>query len=82
MAGVNFFTMLGAAAFVHGTGWILDRGAVGGARAPEGYRAAFLASALVVAAAAALYAFTRDPRVGSVRSEAPRSAEARRSPTR
>jgi MFS family permease len=73
MSGVNFFTMLGGAAFVHGTGWVLDRGAdVAGARGPDGYRAAFLASSLVVASALALYSFTRDPRVGSAAEHARR----------
>jgi MFS family permease len=64
MAGVNFFNMLGAAAFVHGAGWILERraGAVG-IRGPAGYRAAFLVVAGVVALAFLLYGLTRDARV-------------------
>jgi nitrate/nitrite transporter NarK len=63
MSGVNFFNMLGAAAFLHGTGWILERAAgPAGARGPEHYRAAFLAVAAAVTVALALYAFTRDAR--------------------
>jgi nitrate/nitrite transporter NarK len=62
MTGVNFFTMLGAAAFLHGTGWILDRASAGGVRGLAGYRAAFLAAAAVVALALAAYSRTRDAR--------------------
>lgn len=66
MTGVNCFNMLGAAAFVHAMGWVLDRWAVaGGQRGAEGYRAAFLLSAAVVALAVALYTLTRGPRVAS-----------------
>jgi nitrate/nitrite transporter NarK len=65
MSGVNFFNILGAAAFLHGTGWMLERAAgPGGARGPEHYRTAFLAVAGVVGLALALYALTRDARVG------------------
>jgi sugar phosphate permease len=61
MTGMNFFNMLGAAAFLHGSGWVLERwSGAGGARGADGYRAAFLASASLVAVALALYAFTRD----------------------
>ncbi len=63
MTGVNFFTMLGAAAFMHGTGWVLDRwSGAAGIRGPEGYRAAFLAASVVVGVALALYTRTRDAR--------------------
>jgi sugar phosphate permease len=74
MTGMNFFNMLGAAAFLHGSGWVLERWAgPGGARGADGYRAAFLASASLVAVALSLYAFTRDARVeGAPRG--PRSA--------
>jgi sugar phosphate permease len=61
MTGVNFFTMLGAAAFLHGMGWVLDHGHTGGSRSPESYRAAFLAGAAAAAVALAAYALTRDP---------------------
>jgi nitrate/nitrite transporter NarK len=65
MSGVNFFNILGAAAFLHGTGWILERAAgPSGARAPEHYRTAFLAVAAAVGVALALYTLTRDAKVG------------------
>jgi sugar phosphate permease len=61
MTGVNFFNMLGAAAFLHGTGWVLDRwSGPGGVRGVPGYRAAFVASASLVALALAAYTLTRD----------------------
>jgi nitrate/nitrite transporter NarK len=64
MSGVNFFNILGAAAFLHGTGWVLERWAVpGGLRGPDGFRAAFLASAALLGLALGLYALTRDVRV-------------------
>lgn len=72
MAGVNFFNMLGAAAFLHGTGWVLERWSAGGPRTAGGYRAAFVAAAAMVALALALYAFTRDaPPPGAARSASP-----------
>ncbi len=75
MSGVNFFNMLGAAAFLHGTGWMLERAAgPAGVRGPEQYRRAFLAVAAVVGVALALYALTRDARVGA------REARGRREP--
>jgi sugar phosphate permease len=65
MSGVNFFVMLGAAAYMHGTGWVLDRWSdAAGARGAGGYRAAFVAAAAMVALALGLYAFTRDAPVG------------------
>jgi sugar phosphate permease len=66
MTGVNFFVMFGAAAFLHGTGWVLERASgPSGARGPAGYGAAFLAAAVVVALSLALYARTRDTRSGA-----------------
>jgi hypothetical protein len=63
MSGVNFFNILGAAAFLHGTGWILESAAgPAGARGPEHFRVAFLAVAAAVTVALALYAFTSDTR--------------------
>jgi sugar phosphate permease len=77
MTGMNFFNMLGAAAFLHGSGWVLERWAgPGGARGPDGYRAAFLASAAMAALALALYAFTRDAPVEGARREAAQRREA------
>lgn len=71
MAGVNFFNILGAAAFLHGTGWVLERSSVDGVRTAAGYRAAFLASAAIVALALGLYALTRE-RLPSAEREEPR----------
>lgn len=71
MTGVNFFTMLGAAAFMHGTGWMLDRwSSQSGGRGPSGYRAAFLATAAIVAVALALYTRTREAHGGAHPPEA------------
>jgi nitrate/nitrite transporter NarK len=62
MSGVNFFTMLGAAAFLHGMGWVLDHGYAGaGSRGPDAYRAAFLVGSSAAALAFAAYCLTRDP---------------------
>jgi nitrate/nitrite transporter NarK len=60
MTGVNFFTMFGAATFLHGMGWVLDHASENGQRGIEGYRAAFLAAAVTMAAAFALYLITRE----------------------
>jgi len=71
MTGMNFFNMLGAAAFLHGTGWVLERwSGPGGARGADGYRAAFIASASMVALALAAYAFTRDAPAAGAAPEA------------
>jgi predicted MFS family arabinose efflux permease len=63
MTGVNFFVMLGAAAFLHVMGWILDaRSLPGGARSAAGYEAAFLLAGVSTAVAFLAYFLTRDPR--------------------
>jgi nitrate/nitrite transporter NarK len=62
MTGVNFFVMLGAAAYLHVMGWILDRSALpGGARTAHGYEVAFLLAGGSVAVAFVGYLLTRDP---------------------
>ena len=62
MTGVNFFVMLGAAAFLHVMGWILDaRSLPGGARTAAGYEAAFLLAGVSTAVAFLAYFLTRDP---------------------
>ncbi|MBI5068620.1 MAG: MFS transporter [Deltaproteobacteria bacterium] len=61
MTGVNFFVMLGAAAFLHGMGWVLDRGGAA-TRSPAGFRAAFLAAAVAVALSFLGYLATRERR--------------------
>lgn len=61
MTSVNFFVMLGAAAYLHVMGWILDRSAgAGGARTPGGYAAAFLLAGGSAAVAFVAYLWTRD----------------------
>ena len=60
MTGVNLFTMLGAAAFLHGMGWLVDHASGAAGRGPDGYRAAFLAGASATAIAFVGYLFTRD----------------------
>ncbi len=68
MTSVNFFVMLGAAAFLHLMGWMLDRSALpGGARTAGGYHAAFLLAGVSVAVAFLAYFLTREtgPRSGS-----------------
>jgi MFS family permease len=66
MTSVNFFVMLGAAAFLHVMGWILDRSALpGGARTADGYHAAFLLAGVSVAVAFAAYFLTREARPGA-----------------
>jgi sugar phosphate permease len=76
MSGVNFFNMLGAAAFLHGTGWVLDRWAgPGGARGPDAYRAAFLASAAMVGVALVLYSRARDAPVEAAPRPAAEASE-------
>jgi sugar phosphate permease len=63
MTGVNFFVMLGAAAYLHVMGWILDRSALpDGSRTAAGYEAAFLLAGGSVAVAFLLYLMTRDSR--------------------
>jgi nitrate/nitrite transporter NarK len=63
MTGVNFFVMLGAAAYLHVMGWMLDRSALpDGSRTAAGYQAAFLLAGGSVAVAFLLYLMTRDSR--------------------
>ena len=65
MTGVNFFVMLGAAAFLHVMGWILDRSALpDGGRSAAGYRVAFLFAAASVTVSFLGYLLTRDARPG------------------
>jgi nitrate/nitrite transporter NarK len=77
MTGVNVFTMLGGAVFLHGMGWAIDRqSAVLGQRGPEAYRTTFIACSAVVAAALGLYLFTRDrPRGDGSRAPPPTPTE-------
>jgi nitrate/nitrite transporter NarK len=75
MSGVNFFNILGAAAFLHGTGWVLESwSGPGGARGADGYRAAFLVGSSIVVVALGLYSLTRDGRVQAPVPERPQRA--------
>lgn len=60
LTGINLFTMLGAASFLQGLGWVVDRWAQGGASSQEAYSAAFLSAFGGVFAALLLYLFTRE----------------------
>jgi sugar phosphate permease len=65
MTSVNFFVMLGAAAYLHVMGWMLDRSALpGGARTAGGYQQAFLLAGGSMALAFLAYFLTRDARPG------------------
>lgn len=60
MTGINLFTMLGAASFLQGLGWVVDRWIQGGGTGQEAYTAAFLCAFGGVAVALLLYLFTRE----------------------
>jgi hypothetical protein len=61
MTSVNFFVMLGAAAYLHVMGWILDgRAGPGGVRTAGGYEAAFLLAGGSVMVAFLAYFLTRE----------------------
>lgn len=62
LTGINLFTMLGAAAFLQGLGWVVDQWSHGGGTSTQAYRAAFLVAFGGVALALLLYAATRDSR--------------------
>jgi nitrate/nitrite transporter NarK len=60
LTGINLFTMLGAASFLQGLGWVVDRWIQGGSTNQEAYMAAFLAGFGGVALAFLLYLPTRE----------------------
>ncbi len=60
LTGINLFTMLGAACFLQGLGWVVDRWAQAGGSGLEAYSAAFLSTFGGVATALLLYLFTRE----------------------
>lgn len=60
LTGINLFTMLGAASFLQGLGWVVDRWIQGGGSGQEAYTAAFLSAFAGVAVALLLYLFTRE----------------------
>lgn len=63
MTGINLYTMLGAAAFLQGLGWVVGRwGSPDGPRG-AGYEAAFLVAFVGILLALVLYTFTREGRI-------------------
>ncbi len=60
LTGINLFTMLGAASFLQGLGWVVDRWAQGGGSSQEAFTAAFLSAFGGVALALLLYLFTKE----------------------
>jgi sugar phosphate permease len=60
LTGVNLFTMLGGAAFLHGMGWVVDAWSTSTGSAAQAHGAAFFMAFLGVALALGLYLFTRE----------------------
>ncbi len=63
MAGINFFTMLGAGLFIHGLGAVMQRMAPNLSDGGEAYRTAFLICFAAIIMALGLYFTTRDSTV-------------------
>ncbi len=60
MTGINFFTMIGAAVFVHGLGSLMQRLYPAASLGINAFKSAFLLCSVCVVMAAFLYLFTRD----------------------
>jgi sugar phosphate permease len=60
MTGINFFTMIGPAVFLHGLGILMQTLYPHASRGPEAFNAAFLLSVSCLVGVAVLYLFTRD----------------------
>jgi len=60
MTGINFFTMIGVAFFLHGLGWALKAFYPGGALAPEVFRMAFMVFGGCLVLTGMLYSLTAD----------------------
>jgi MFS family permease len=60
MTGINFFTMIGAAVFVHGLGSLMQRLYPTASLSIEAFRSAFILCAAVLLLASVLYLFTKD----------------------
>jgi len=58
--GVNLFTMLGAAVFMQGMGWVLDQWSTSQIVGPQEYQKAFFIGFLGMVIALVIYFFTRD----------------------
>jgi sugar phosphate permease len=61
MTGINFFTMFGAAVFLHGLGSFMQHFYPLAPQGPEAFSGAFLLCTASMAFSVFLYAFTRDP---------------------
>ncbi|MBW1998005.1 MAG: MFS transporter, partial [Deltaproteobacteria bacterium] len=73
--GINLFTMLGAAVFMQGMGWILDHLSTGMAAGPEDYQKAFFIGFLGTVVALCVYSFTREGAPGASRMTSNRESE-------
>lgn len=60
MTGINFFTMMGSALFLHGLGIFMQHFYPDASRGPDAFWAAFLLCAVCLACASIIYLFTRD----------------------
>jgi sugar phosphate permease len=60
MGGVNFFVMVGAAAFLHGLGLFMQCFYPHASRGPDAFSGAFLLCAACIACVSLIYLFTRD----------------------
>lgn len=64
MTGINFFTMIGPAAFLHGLGAFMQAVFPGASQGPAAFNAALLLCSGCLAAVTLLYCFARDTGVG------------------
>jgi sugar phosphate permease len=60
MTGINFFTMIGVAFFLHGIGWAIKAFIPGGSLDPEAFRAAFVLFGTCLVLTGLLYSLTVD----------------------
>ena len=60
MTGVNFFTMLGPAVFLHGLGALMQALYPAASRGQEAFGLAFLLCSIFLAGICVMYAFTQD----------------------
>lgn len=60
MTGINFFTMIGAAVFVHGLGSLMQRIYPTASLSIDAFRSAFILCAAALLLASVLYMFTKD----------------------
>jgi sugar phosphate permease len=63
MTGINFFTMIGSAAFLHGLGSLMQALYPQVSRGPDAFQAAFILCGVCLGGVVVLYFLTRDSRV-------------------